>query len=96
MAAADGNFLYVRLLAQEISDGARSLDDVEALPVGLFPLYSEYLDRVTGTEPGQPPRSKWARELHRWSDASASRLPPRRRTFCRSGSGRMPDASVRR
>jgi hypothetical protein len=63
VAAADGNFLYVRFLAQEIGKGVRSLDDVEALPVGLSPLYSEYLDRLTGTEPGQPPRPKWKREL---------------------------------
>ena len=63
VAAAEGNFLYVSFMAQEIAKGARSLDDVEALPVGLFPLYSEYLDRLTGTDPGQSPRSKWAREL---------------------------------
>ena len=63
VAAADRNFLYVRFLAREISKGVRSLDDVEALPVGLYPLYSEYLDRVTGTDPGRPPRPKWTREL---------------------------------
>jgi hypothetical protein len=63
VAAASGNFLYVRLLVDEVKRGERSLDRLEGLPKGLYPLYQEYLDRVTGTAPGKKPGVRWGREL---------------------------------
>jgi len=63
VAAASGNFLYVHFFVEEVRAGTRSLDDIEGLPRGLYPLYSRYLDRLTGTDPGLPPRTKWERDL---------------------------------
>jgi tetratricopeptide (TPR) repeat protein/RNase adaptor protein for sRNA GlmZ degradation len=43
---AEGNFLYVRFLLDEIEQGKRSLTDLEELPEGLDGLYYESLARV--------------------------------------------------
>lgn len=43
---AEGNFLYVRFLLDEIEQGKRSLTDLEGLPEGLDGLYYESLARV--------------------------------------------------
>ena len=45
--AAEGNFLYVRILLDEIVRGARKIDDLATLPVGLHALYRTSLDRLT-------------------------------------------------
>ncbi len=61
--AAAGNFLYVRFLVDEVRRGQRSLDSLEGLPGGLYTLYNEYLDRLTGTSPGGAPGTAWERGL---------------------------------
>lgn len=43
---ADGNFLYVDVLLDEIAAGKRSLAELSALPQGLYGLYRAYLDRI--------------------------------------------------
>jgi len=47
VTAAEGNFLYVRILLDEIARGARKVDDFAALPIGLHSLYRTSLDRLT-------------------------------------------------
>jgi hypothetical protein len=45
--AAEGNFLYVRILLDEVAGGARKIDDFATLPVGLHALYRTSLDRFS-------------------------------------------------
>lgn len=63
VAAAAGNFLYISFLVGEVARGIRSIDSVGMLPGGLYPLYGDYLDRVTRTQPGGVPGTRWEREL---------------------------------
>ncbi len=46
VGAAEGNFLYVRFLLDEVQAGQRSLGDLAGLPKGLYALYRTFLDRV--------------------------------------------------
>lgn len=46
VARADGNFLYVEFVLDEVKEGKRSLDDTRSLPRGLYGMYTGYLDRV--------------------------------------------------
>jgi hypothetical protein len=43
---AEGNFLYVRFLLDEVAEGRRTLEDLEGLPRGLYGLYRTFLDRL--------------------------------------------------
>ena len=63
VTAAAGNFLYIRFLVDEVERGDRTLDRLEGLPDGLFTLYREYLDRMTGTDAGEKVGPRWEREL---------------------------------
>jgi WD40 repeat protein len=46
VAAADGNFLYVRWLLDEVVRGIRNANDLTALPIGLHALYHDSLYRL--------------------------------------------------
>jgi WD40 repeat protein len=50
VTAADGNFLYVRTLLDEVAHGTRKIDDFATLPSGLHALYRSSLDRLTGAD----------------------------------------------
>jgi hypothetical protein len=43
---AEGNFLYVRFLLDEVAEGMRTLEDLEGVPRGLYGLYRTFLDRL--------------------------------------------------
>jgi hypothetical protein len=43
---ADGNFLYVQVLLDEVAAGTRRLGDLTGLPRGLHSLYRAYLNRL--------------------------------------------------
>jgi predicted ATPase len=43
---ADGNFLYARFVLDEVSARRRSPRNLAGLPLGLYELYREYLDRL--------------------------------------------------
>jgi hypothetical protein len=47
VAAAEGNFLYVRILLDEVALGARKIDDFATLPIGIHALYHRSLERLT-------------------------------------------------
>jgi hypothetical protein len=46
VSMADGNFLYIKLLLDEIDNGARKIDDPRTLTIGLHALYCSFLDRL--------------------------------------------------
>lgn len=46
VGTAEGNFLYIRFLLEEVRLGQRSLGDLTGLPKGLYALYRTFLDRV--------------------------------------------------
>lgn len=46
VSTAEGNFLYVRFLLEEVRLGQRTLGDLAGLPRGLYALYRSFLDRV--------------------------------------------------
>lgn len=46
VGTAEGNFLYVRFMLEEVRVGQRSLGDLTGLPKGLYALYRSFLDRV--------------------------------------------------
>jgi hypothetical protein len=41
-----GNFLYARMLLDEVAAGRRQLTDLDTLPTGLYSLYRAYLSRL--------------------------------------------------
>ena len=41
-----GNFLYARMLLDEVATGQRQLTDLDTLPTGLYSLYRAYLSRL--------------------------------------------------
>jgi WD40 repeat protein len=47
ITAAEGNFLYVRILLDEVVPRTRKIGDLATLPVGLHALYRTSLDRLT-------------------------------------------------
>jgi WD40 repeat protein len=46
VAAAEGNFLYVHWLVDEVTRGVRTVDDFITLPTGLHALYLDSLNRL--------------------------------------------------
>jgi hypothetical protein len=47
VAVAEGNFLYIEWLLDEVAKGLRKVDDLATLPAGLHALYRGSLDRLT-------------------------------------------------
>lgn len=43
---ADGNFLYTKILLDDIENGIQSLDDIGALPISLDDIYQRFLLRL--------------------------------------------------
>jgi WD40 repeat protein len=43
---ADGNFLYTKILLNDIENGTQSLDNLAALPAGLDEIYTRFLLRI--------------------------------------------------
>jgi tetratricopeptide (TPR) repeat protein len=46
-----GNFLYARLIVDDIKDGVINLENVDDFPVGLNGIYCNYFDRILSLHP---------------------------------------------
>lgn len=57
---AEGNFLYTKILLDEVASSKRSVTDISGLPTGLYGLYRDYLDRLI-PESGQGRRRQWGK-----------------------------------
>lgn len=62
LRAADGNFLYLRFLLDEVEVGTRSFDRLGGLPSGLSGLYRTYLDRLIPDRGRVSGARRWLKE----------------------------------
>src|SRR5262249_49763762 len=62
VGSAVGNYLYTKILLDEVADGKRSITDLSGLPKGLYGLYRDYLDRLMN-ESAQRSRRWWGKHL---------------------------------
>ena len=46
VTASEQNFLYIKLLLDDVETGGRAITDLNTLPQGLYGLYRTYLDRL--------------------------------------------------